>query len=199
MLVLHASERRYPVEFLLPLPVVGTERGEPSLERRGMVELGEVGELVQDDVLSEPLREGDQLPVERQAPVSGAVAPVLHLSHVRPPVLHIERPREPFELRDHISRGLLQEPPSHELPDPGPLARPDGHLLPYRVVEELLLLLALLEDQLQLLPIEHHVVVVEDPPAPGQLLIVLDYPCLPVPYRRGEVYVPSPREDDLER
>ena len=56
--------RRDVVELLLPLAVVRAELGEPGLEGAPVVELVEVGDLVEDDVVAEALGEGDELPAE---------------------------------------------------------------------------------------------------------------------------------------
>src|SRR6267143_2678628 len=70
------------VQLLLPLPIVWTDLGELPLERRRVVELLEVRQLVQDDVLAERLRERDELPAEGEPSAPRTVPPVLYLPHV---------------------------------------------------------------------------------------------------------------------
>src|SRR5882762_5457299 len=70
------------VQLLLPLPIVGTDLGELPLEGRGVVELLEVRQLVQDDVLAERLRERYELPAEGEPTAPRAVPPVFYLPHV---------------------------------------------------------------------------------------------------------------------
>src|SRR5438128_683440 len=103
------------VQLLLPLPIVGTDPGQLPLEGRGVVELLEVRQLVQDDVLAERLRERDELPAEGYPAAPRAIPPVLYLPHVCHLVSRRERRREAGELLHHVSRGLLEEPPPHEL------------------------------------------------------------------------------------
>ena len=90
----------------------------------------------------------------------------------------------------------LKEPPSYQLPDPGPLARTDDDLafLVHRL--ELLLLTVLFKDYPQMIAVEHHPLVVQDPPIPRNLLKVPQDPGPPASDRCLKVDPPSLWDDD---
>ncbi len=85
-----------------------------------MVELDEVRELVQDDVLSEAVWKGSELPAEGEPSLSGAVAPLVNLPNVDPRRPDSKDGGKFLHFPHDIGGGFLQEPPSDQFLDRTP-------------------------------------------------------------------------------